>query len=225
MNLFATLILVFFLIGEKPNVKIYSEGEYIFSVKIFENDKEIYLRFNEPYYLSNEKDIYENAWELGDDKNIYFLGLEMMDGNVNSGQKAIRWNYYNSDFIKLDEEITGLIENDSVIWLHPPRTKYFKILEINPFPEVRFHESEWSTDLTVGSEWGNERWKTWKGNLKVSSEYSYEKEIGVVTSKAETEIGTTKLISEFNPEKGFTKFDYTNINGSRILLELIEVKE
>lgn len=225
MKILTALILVFFLIGERSTDKIYLEGEYIFSVKIFENGKEINLKFNEPYYLSNDKDLYENAWELGDDKNIEFLGLEMLDGSINGGQKAIRWNYYNSNFKKIDEEITGLIENDSVIWLHPPRTKYFKILEINPFPEVRFHEREWSTELTVGSEWGNKRWKTWKGKLKVSSKYSYEKQTGMITSKAQTEIGTTKLISEFHPEKGFTKFDYTNINGSRILLELIKVKK
>ena len=101
----------------------------------------------------------------------------------------------------------------------------FKILEINPFPEVRFHEITWSSDLNVGDQWGNERWKTWKGNLKIHSKYKYEKQTGIIKSEAETEIGSTKLISEFNPTKGFTKFDYTNIDGSRILLELIELRK
>ena len=217
--------MVIFLVGEKSTDIIYSEGEYIFSVKIYENGKEVNLKFTEPHYRSNENDDYEDAWKLGVDKNIEFLGLEMMGGTINDGQKTIRWNYYDSDFNKIDEAITGLIENDSVLWLHPPRAKFFKILEINPFPEVRFHEMSWSSDLNVGDQWGNERWKTWKGNLKIHSKYDYEKQTGIIKSEADTEIGTTKLISEFNPTKGFTKFDYTNIDGSRILLELIELRK
>jgi len=224
MKIIIALVIFISILGEKPSKEIYKDGEYIFSVKIIENNKEIGLKFYEPHYRTNENNNYKNAWELGKEKNIEFLGLEMMEGTINGGQKTIRWNYYNSDFKKITEEVTGLIENDSIIWLHPPRIKYFQILEINPFPEVRLHEKEWSTDLKVREQWGNKRWKTWKGNLNIISKYKFDKQKGKIVSEAHTGIGTTKLISEFNIEKGFTKFEYTNINGSRILLELIEVR-
>jgi len=32
------------------------------------------------------------------------------------------------------EEITGVIDNNKNLWLHPPRSYTFKILELNPFP-------------------------------------------------------------------------------------------
>jgi len=228
MRLILSIVILFSLFGDNfdnSRDKIYTEGEYIFSLKICKNSKEVYLKFNEPHYKSNENNSYENAWELGNEKNIEFIGLELMNGTINNGQKTIRWNYYNVDFNKICEEVTGLVETDSTIWLHPPRTKYFKILEINPFPEIRLNTSEWSTDLTVGSQWGNKRWKTWKENLIIPSKYKYDISTSTVVAEATTEIGKTKLVSQLDPKKGFTKFDYTNIDGSRIVLELVEIRK
>jgi hypothetical protein len=226
MRILIALILIFTISTEKFEKEIYSEGEYIFSVKIFKNDKEIGLLFTDPQYqLNNNEEQYENAWELGNEKNIEFIGLEILDGMTNGGQKAIKWNYYDKDFRRSSQEVTGLIANDDRIWFHPPRTKFFKILEINPFPEIRLNQTNWSTQLKVGDHWGNERWKTWNGVINIVSEYKLNKDKSTVTAEAKSPIGTTKLNSEFNLEQGFTKLDYQNIDGSRILMELVEIRK
>lgn len=225
MRILASLLLIFSLLGEKSTTGIYTEGEYIFSVQFFENNEELGLKFNQPHYQTETPGEYKNAWELGHEKNIEFIGLKIMGGTINGGQKTISWNYYNANFDKIDEELTGLIENDSRIWLHPPRSKYFEILEINPFPEIRFDETNWSTHLKVGDHWSNKKWKAWEGNITIASEYKYDKKNGEVVSIASSEIGNTQLTSKFDIEKGFTSFEYVNIDGSRILMKLIEFRK
>ena len=33
--------------------------------------------------------------------------------------------------------MSGVVENEKNVWIHPPRDEYFKILEINPFPFIK----------------------------------------------------------------------------------------
>jgi hypothetical protein len=47
----------------------------------------------------------------------------------------------------------------------------------------------------------------------------------VTESTGESTLGTTKLISYFNEELGFIKLEYTNIDGSTIILEYNRVYE
>ena len=132
---------------------------------------------------------------------------------------------------------SGVIENAGNIWMHPPRDKYFEILEINPFPYIKapFKEgNKWRWHLTIGDNWSDPRWKSWKG--RIENQYQYEitdrREIDtklgdiecyVVESTAISRIGKTGLISYFNEEKGFVKLEYSNIDGSKTVLELVEV--
>jgi hypothetical protein len=225
MRILTSLLIIISFVSKKSTTDIYTEGEHIFSVQVFENDEERGLKFNQPHYQTETPGEYKNAWELGHEKNIEFIGLEIMGGTINGDQKTIRWNFYNASFDKIDEEITGLIENDSRIWLHPPRTKYFEILEINPFPEIRLDATKWSTLLKVGDHWSNKKWKVWEGNITISSEYKYDKENSDVVSIASSEIGNTQLTSRFDIEKGFTRFEYVNIDGSRIVMRLIEFRK
>lgn len=149
--------------------------------------------------------------------------MELMDGTINGGQRAYFLRYYDSDKKQLTEGVTGLIETKSRIWFHPPRDKFFKILEINPFPEIRSDVEEWNTELKVGEQWGDKRWETWKGNIIVKSNYKLkgDKIIAVATS----EVGTSKLTSTFDENKGFTLFEYENIDGSRVVFKLVEIKK
>lgn len=62
-------------------------------------------------------------------------------------------------------ETTGLIENKNNIWLHPPRTGYYKSLELCPFPYVRLpleDELTWTDEMTIGSQWAHPDWAVWK---------------------------------------------------------------
>ena len=131
---------------------------------------------------------------------------------------------------------SGVIENENNIWMHPPREKYFRILELNPFPFIKApYEigNEWDWTLTIGSGWADERWKVWEGQIenlykyKITDKKKIKTELGeiecfVIESTANSRIGETKLVSYFNTEYGFVKLDYTNIDGSKTNLELTD---
>jgi hypothetical protein len=55
---------------------------------------------------------------------------------------------------------TGLIENDTVVWLHPPRNGEFGILEFSPFPMIHYPPkigTHWKQQLWVPDQWSDAR--------------------------------------------------------------------
>lgn len=140
---------------------------------------------------------------------------------------------------KLDQSryvsLSGVIENEGNVWMHPPRDDYFTILELNPFPYIKFTEKKWNWKLSVGEEWGDERWKTWEGRVKLNYDYQIigaedlQTPLGtlpctVVTSSAKSKLGQSSLTAYFNKEYGFVRLDYTNIDGSQTKLWLENVE-
>lgn len=128
----------------------------------------------------------------------------------------------------------GLVENKHNVWLHPPRDCAFRILELNPFPYVKYPLAighTWQHSLIIGSSWSNPRWKVWEGNIV--NKYHYEVKghasisvdntplnCWVIHSTAESRLGSTQLVSYFHEEYGFVQLDYVNIDGSKITLKL-----
>ncbi len=108
--------------------------------------------------------------------------------------------------------------------MHPPRDKYFRILELNPFPFIKAPYkigNKWDWSLTIGDHWGDKRWKTWEG--VINNVYKYEitdrKKVNTkfglldcyeITSKAKSRIGETELVALFNTKYGFIELNYTN---------------
>lgn len=134
--------------------------------------------------------------------------------------------------------ITSVIENRVNIWLHPPREALFSILELNPFPYVKFPieiGKRWDWELSIGDHYGDNRWKTWSGRITNSYNYEVIRRISLDTnfgklecyeiqSKAVSELGTTSLKSWFNEEFGFVKLKYVNIDQSILTLTLVDKK-
>jgi len=134
---------------------------------------------------------------------------------------------------------TGLIENEKNIWLHPPREKFFQILELNPFPFIQApYEigNRWEWELEIGSAWGDERWKTWDKLIK--NKYNYEitaiKTIATkigdlkcyeIKSTATSSIGKTYLTAYFNMKIGFVKLEYTNIDTTKTILDIMKFEK
>lgn len=150
-------------------------------------------------------------------------------------QSIILFEYFIGSETASFNSMSGVIENEKNIWIHPPRDKYFRILELNPFPFIQApHEvgNTWTWELSIGSFWGDERWKTWDGNITNNYQYEItdkrviksargEIECFEITATATSRIGSTQLISWFSPEHGFISLDYTNIDGSKTVLELL----
>lgn len=165
-------------------------------------------------------------------------GLEpMVRKNPDYNQTVISYNYPQRNGKQIFNETTGLIENELNIWMHPPREKLFRILEINPFPYIKAPYqvgNKWTWSLKIGSFWGDQRWITWNGTIE--NKYQYEivniKRINSfkgkikcyeVSATATSEIGTTRLNAFFNNTYGFVKLIYLNIDSTKLVLELVDI--
>lgn len=158
-----------------------------------------------------------------------------------TGQSILQRSFYNRFSKRLPvEEYTGLVENERNIWFHPPRTFLFEILELNPFPYIRFpikKNRTWRWKLTIGSQWGDVRWKEWEG--AIVNHYKYRiadtnrtiitvlgsMNCTVVESRAKSRIGTTQATFYFEEKLGFVKYEYVNIDGSTLTIDLVNVSE
>ena len=132
------------------------------------------------------------------------------------------------------QDAAAIIENNEKVWIHPPRLYFFRILELNPFPYIlKPYEigKEWDWNLDIGQQYGNSRWKEWKGNI--TNHYNYKiightmlkTDLGnlscfIVESYATSTLGKTYLRSYFNEKYGFVRLIYVNIDGSKIILNL-----
>ncbi len=161
------------------------------------------------------------------------------DFDLNYNQTGIGYNYPLINGKSLSGEGTGVIENEINVWMHPPRNGFFKILELNPFPYIKAPLSigtKWTWKLKIGDNWADKRWLEWKGAIENIYQYEttdkqlVETKMGkiecfIVKSTAESRIGKTYLTSFFSPIFGFVKLDYTNIDGTKTVLELEKVYE
>ena len=137
---------------------------------------------------------------------------------------------------KLPLSMSGIVENERNLWMHPNRDCLFQILELNPFPYIQYPIKKgktWKWRLSIGSQWGDERWKTWTGGIVNKYKYKItDTDCEVVTpmgtlscvkveAVAKSRIGKTYLTAYYNETYGFVKMDNTNIDGSRLLVDLV----
>ena len=153
-------------------------------------------------------------------------------------QTVIKYDYKLNSGEFWNTEKTGLIENEKNIWMHPPRTGFFKILEINPFPYIKepfVIGNKWKWKLEFGDYWSDKSWLEWKSENENLYDYEIiqklllktklgELECYVINCVAESKLGKTKLISYFNKIYGFVKLDYTNIDGTKTVIEIENVR-
>lgn len=162
---------------------------------------------------------------------------QMSKGFPDYNQTVLSYSYltYN-DFAPFNSS-SGVIENEKNVWMHPPRDKYFKILELNPFPYIKAPYkigNKWNWKLSIGDFWADPRWLAWNGLLENTYDYEIVEKSKlktsqgilncfVIKSKAISRLGKTELTSYFHKKYGFVRLDYQNIDGSRTILELVDV--
>lgn len=169
-------------------------------------------------------------------------------GDSTYTQTVFNYLYITKDFCNLEindiannikefEETTGLIDNYKNLWIHPPRMYSFKILQLNPYPfyYLENQKKSWSWNLKVGGNYLDQRWINWNEPIEINTKYSRVKdqiidtrlgklECRVVSGESRFEYDgkfvKTFLISYYNKDYGFVKLDYTNVNGTKIVMEL-----
>jgi hypothetical protein len=194
------------------------------NAKVFTKNKEfVYL----VQYHQNELDITTNEKiSLSITGNLWKKAAE---------QKEAIWHYQTKSKTKITfkdqfslgwlfTDTTGVVENETKIWLHPPRNNQYTLTEIAPFPDFRKNKKvgdTYSSVTLLGSGLG-----PWNGK-KVKCNYS----ISNVCKGMEDSLWTIKGISEiegkqnncefiFSDRRGFIKMTYSFFNGNSMKMEL-----
>lgn len=170
---------------------------------------------------------------------IHQIALSVIEGDYMQQQSAIRYDYINNGIKSMDSEVSGVIEIGNKITLTPPRNSFFKVLELSPFPMV-------GDSLKVGYQWTDKQvvaedasvpnLMEWKGELTKELSYKITKSeyirtnIGtlfcyLIAGTCISPLGETKLIALYNEQFGFVKMDFFNIDGSRIIFDIYNVKQ
>ena len=136
-------------------------------------------------------------------------------------------------------EIVGFIENEQGVWIYPPRQKLFGVLAMNPQPYIKAPfeiGNQWNWTFMVGAAYSDPRWIEWGGQLINECAYKIIGKKMVETPFGELEcfeinafglnrLGRTQLTSYFNEEYGFVKMNYLNVDGSKLIMLLKEVRD
>jgi hypothetical protein len=172
-------------------------------------------------------------------EKVETISITVLPGIANVNQTKVQYDYqYVPDNYSTYSSTSGVIENEMNTWIHPHRDKYFMILELNPFPYIQrpFKKgNKWKWTLAIGPHWQDRRWKMWAGPIR--NEYQYEivgkekletssgsMDCWVVRSTATSSIGSTHLLAYYSEENGFVKLDYTNIDNSKTVIEIKEIR-
>lgn len=149
-------------------------------------------------------------------------------------QRNLGWSY---DATAAPRDYSGVIENDSVLWSHPPRDGDYAILQLSPYPYIKLPATagqQWQWSLALGSHWGNKRWATWQGDMTVLSSYrtvgqrTLASSFGPLTcwlveAKSTCPKGTSTLETWYHPGYGFVRLRYRTIDGGHLTLNLVKV--
>lgn len=236
---------------DSTNVKLtrYTDNNTIYTKKTaFVYSYEHITKDNSKYYFKEDPSIdgWKHSWKFVsadsiDENTILEVKIKIHEGlkpmieyEPNYNQTVAQYGYLTKDGLSAFNSMSGIIENEKNVWMHPPRDKYFRILELNPFPyiQVPFEVGNtWEWNLKIGDSWADKRWLAWKGGIENTYVYEItdkkkintvfgELECYIIDATAQSRLGTTKLTTIFNIDYGFIELNYTNIDKSKTKLKL-----
>jgi hypothetical protein len=155
-------------------------------------------------------------------------------------QTVVQQQYWAADMSLLFDGLTGLIENEANVWLHPFRGKYFSVTQLSPFPFAKLPLTAgkaWKWKLgEIDSRWSDPRIIEYDGKLSATYDYRVVGEKSLQTPLGElntweiegtatSRLGASSLRSYFNERYGFVRLEYRNLDRSEIVLDLTRVRE
>ncbi|MBL7825364.1 MAG: hypothetical protein JNJ57_01960 [Saprospiraceae bacterium] len=172
-------------------------------------------------------------------RTIRHIGYQIEHGNC-MGMTQVKYQYRVKEGIDDLFEVSGIIENKLVTWLHPPRSLYFGSLEVLPFPYydnlAARNGQAWHWDLLIG----NENYLSFiPGNVEtLNNRCTYRvvaQETRPVLSKllpcdvvegvARNEVGEARLKAWYNETYGFVRWEGVNVDGGVWWFELVSVEK
>lgn len=175
------------------------------------------------------------------DKTIhrFFLEVDHVETEIEWLNRAdIAYYIQQLDDTRIKRLSLGYLENEKNVLIYPPWIGFLRVLSLNPLPIIQApyevgHKWEWNSK--VGAQSGDSRWKEIEETVDQKHQYEItgkrkvptplgDLECLVITSSTESSLGSTGLKAFFHADKGFVKLEYTNIDSSKIVFELIDFK-
>jgi hypothetical protein len=119
--------------------------------------------------------------------------------------------------MSLIEAKTGAIENKEEVWIHPPRSKYYKLLELSPFPLIKWNKNTYQSTIKLGGSWGVFSYDT------ITSDYVVENQNNgtfLIKAKSSTRSGIIRAEFIYSIESGFTNLEYWFFENYHITFSL-----
>lgn len=174
-------------------------------------------------------------------QTVYSYSYLKSDGKRSDTTCEAIHKKYSKIEMSCGDEWTGVVDNGKNLWMHPPRLYTFKILQLNPFPFYFRDETvkTWNWHLNTGGFYLDPRWIDQKEKITILFSYkrlpdeTIETPMGKLRCKVTEGIGTsdlkvgivkTKLISYYYPAYGFVRLNYTNVNGTELVMQLVDTK-
>lgn len=220
------IVIILFLICSWDIIK----GEELLTI-----DKEIF----KPGRIWIYKTFFINP--KGDTVDSQTIKLEVFN-ELCGQERKIKWTYskhqsYDSDTILrrelnvpisyVTEEITGALEDNKGVFLHPPRMGEFEFTELAPFPYFFKNKKLWENVLTITLS-RNEKWLGLKvttcseiiGEIKTSTLYKKPLKCLQIDTRGESKEGVYKATYYFHPQYGFVRWEYIKPDSTKVILDL-----
>lgn len=226
---------VFETVNVDENNEIYKIGNlFIYDYEIIQNGTKYKLKKNSDDGLQKDFQLAPiDSDSIGVDK-IHMIIPSLPDSEkMDPSQTMIIYIQ-----IPIVESIssTNVAENEHNVWIHPIRSAFFNSLETAPFPYIKkpyIIGLEWSDQMVIGRNWGNELWGKWEGDLLLTYHYKLidktilKTEMGdldcyKIESIATSRIGNTKLTFYFSEKYGFIRYEYELMKNLKINMWLID---
>jgi outer membrane lipoprotein-sorting protein len=160
---------------------------------------------------------------------------ERIKRNLSKAKTKKSWANYTWLMLK---ETTGKIENDTIIWLHPPRSNQYIYTYLSAYPEVRFNElkigGNWQSKISIAKGFpNNEEFVGTVTNNFIVRDYlttttvagnSIENCWIIESSDKHSKLGESYSTFIFDEKYyGFIRMEFEYYNGIKIIFNLKEV--
>jgi hypothetical protein len=227
---------------------IYTPGKtFIFDYRVYKKDDGLAYQFHDSarestyppdYWKLNQKSTGDNRMIAQLHMTVLKNKLQKLDqGDGAQSQISYQFMYVDSSFLTTKSR-TGLVENPTNIWMHPVRYNNLAILQLTPFPFVKFPitlDEEYNWFLDIGQHYGSPLWAEWNGNIRNLCGYKVAEKKEIITAfgllecyvihaRGDSPVGSSKAEFLFSEQYGFVQMNYICVNGDQIKFALVEVR-
>ncbi len=218
--------------------EIFKTGRsFVYQVSFFDSTNTRYFMCLEPKLDGPSSRLMTFKKKYCIDKVNLMVYKNKGETSLGDTQTIIKYDYYDANDRVFYGEKTGVIEDSSRIFLHPPRIHFFSYNQLNPFPYIKFpleknkywelefgipqHTLEkipWLNNSSLRINYSFVSKDIYSGPMDIDSVYKYEA-FGI------NEQIKTRSVFYFNEKLGFVRMEFLTVEGIKIEMVLDKIVE